>query len=622
MSVLEPAALAFAALLIPLVLLYVLRLRRREQTVSSTLLWRMGVLDREANALWQRLRPNILLLLQALTLLFLVFALTRPYTLAPAALTGRVVVLLDTSLSMAATDAAGGGTRFEQARREVFSLIDQRGAGDEMTIIAVDASPRAVVALTRDRATLRAAVEALSPTPTAANWSVALSLASALATANSHLVLVSDGANPGDLRALATPARFIAVGGGDGNLAIASLALRPTVRGFSALTRVINPGSVEATALLSLRAFSEAGPGALLDAREVRVPAGGSAQWTVNGIDPAVGVVRATIDGVTPASANSLAADDSALALASPATPRRALLLTRGNRFLEQALAVLPNVQTTRALSVPVDGPAFDLIIVDAMPATLPPRSRALILAPVADTAAFTVGGTFSSTKFVSAAQHPTLTDVDWRAVNALDARALAPALWLRPLVEGQGGPLLLAGEPPPGDAGEQAFERLAVLAFDVRRSDFPLQIAFPVWMANTVGWLAPPRAFDLPESLRPGEVAALPVGTVVKDPAGATHRVDARGFAETTLPGLYGYRSGETVGQFVVNVRDPAEADLRPDSTLATTLPAESAQTAAGNPLAQREIWPWLAALALVALMVEWWIYQRGLGGPRRERP
>ena len=64
MNILNPIALLFALLAIPIVLLYILRLQRREQKVSSTLLWRQVVLDREANTLWQKLRRNLLLILQ------------------------------------------------------------------------------------------------------------------------------------------------------------------------------------------------------------------------------------------------------------------------------------------------------------------------------------------------------------------------------------------------------------------------------------------------------------------------------------------------------------------------------------------------------------------------------
>ena len=64
MNILNPVALLAGLLAIPIILLYLLRLQRREQSVSSTMLWQQVILDREANTLWQKLRRNLLLLLQ------------------------------------------------------------------------------------------------------------------------------------------------------------------------------------------------------------------------------------------------------------------------------------------------------------------------------------------------------------------------------------------------------------------------------------------------------------------------------------------------------------------------------------------------------------------------------
>jgi len=106
MSFLTPAAFALMALTPVIVAMYLLRLRRTEQIVSSVYLWQRMVRDLEANAPWQRLRRNLLLILQLLFLIFLILALARPFTWAKGASGQALILILDISASMAATDVA------------------------------------------------------------------------------------------------------------------------------------------------------------------------------------------------------------------------------------------------------------------------------------------------------------------------------------------------------------------------------------------------------------------------------------------------------------------------------------------------------------------------------------
>src|ERR671927_198019 len=72
-------AVAAAALAIPaLLILYFLKLRRREVPISSTFLWKKAIQDLQVNSPFQRLRRNLLLLLQLLLLILLCLALMRP----------------------------------------------------------------------------------------------------------------------------------------------------------------------------------------------------------------------------------------------------------------------------------------------------------------------------------------------------------------------------------------------------------------------------------------------------------------------------------------------------------------------------------------------------------------
>jgi hypothetical protein len=71
---LAPAFLGFLALIPVIVLLYLLKLRRTEIVIPSTYLWIKSLQDLTANAPFQRLRKNLLLLLQIIAVLLLAIA--------------------------------------------------------------------------------------------------------------------------------------------------------------------------------------------------------------------------------------------------------------------------------------------------------------------------------------------------------------------------------------------------------------------------------------------------------------------------------------------------------------------------------------------------------------------
>src|SRR6202167_3127305 len=106
-----PAALAAAIAVPALLILYFLKLRRREVPVPSTLLWRRAVQDLQVNSPFQRLRKNLLLLLQMLLLAALLLALARPILNYSPGAGPRTIILIDRSASMSADDMPGGKPR-------------------------------------------------------------------------------------------------------------------------------------------------------------------------------------------------------------------------------------------------------------------------------------------------------------------------------------------------------------------------------------------------------------------------------------------------------------------------------------------------------------------------------
>jgi hypothetical protein len=622
LSFLTPLFLLLGLLAVPIILLYMLRLRRREVMVSSTMLWQKLLRDREANAPWQRLRRNLLLFLQLLILALLVLALARPFLPTPSVINSSVVVLLDGSASMQAADVEPN--RFAAAQEEVHRLISELGGNNQMTLIQVGQTPTVIAPPTGDKTALRQAVNEAIPENGTADWQAAFALASGAAQGfqNAKILIVSDGGLPANLPPLPAEAIYVPVGASGENLAITALATRETEAGIQLFASVANQGMVDREALLSLTL-----DGTLYDSRRLTIPGQSTANTTWE-LPAATAVIQAQLSNHE---GDNLLLDDTAWAVHEGGVSNRALLVTEGNLFLEQVYSVLPGVEAFKAapdsdLLAPGENgeAAFDLYVFDGVSLPNPlPTADLLIINPPENTDGdlFTVNGIFSDTVAIRLADTPLLQFVDWRKVNIRAAKEVV-APWAQTLVQAEGGPLL--------QIGERNGQRIALLNFDLRDSDLPLQIAFPILMANLTGWLSPGRAFDAPTGLQPGDpVSIAPAAsstavTVIKPDGSSWTAEVGEGeiiFAETQQLGLYQVllrdNAGErAAGSFAVNLFNPIESAIAPAETV------QVGQTAV-NPedegdVGQRELWPWLLAIAFVVLLVEWWVHFRGAQLPK----
>ena len=131
------AAIAAAVAIPALLILYFLKLRRREMPIPSTLLWKKAIQDLQVNAPFQRLRRNLLLFLQMALLMLLILALSRPVTFFTPGAGKNTVIIIDRSASMNASDV-NGKPRLDEAKRRAKDLVETLGRGDAATVIAFD----------------------------------------------------------------------------------------------------------------------------------------------------------------------------------------------------------------------------------------------------------------------------------------------------------------------------------------------------------------------------------------------------------------------------------------------------------------------------------------------------
>ncbi|HMO24985.1 MAG TPA: VWA domain-containing protein, partial [Tepidisphaeraceae bacterium] len=199
---LTAAAIAAGIVVPALLALYFLKLRRQEMSVASTFLWKKTIQDLQVNAPFQRLRRNLLLLLQLLLLALLLIALARPISSSKPVAGARTVILIDRSASMNATDGGDGRSRLDEAKRRATALVGTMSRDARAMVIAFDNTARIVQPFTSDTASLRSAIDSITPSDRPTSLKLAYQLADAQmqfdpdqmrASDNVDLFVYSDG---------------------------------------------------------------------------------------------------------------------------------------------------------------------------------------------------------------------------------------------------------------------------------------------------------------------------------------------------------------------------------------------------------------------------------------------
>src|SRR5437868_9744233 len=162
MSFANPTALLWALLAVPVVVFYVLKIRLKRVPVSTVIFWRQLFDEKRPRSLWQRLRHLVSLLVQMALLGLMVAALAEPFFSWEVLSARRVVLVLDNSASMNATDIEP--TRLAKAKDEARQVIDGLRFRDEIAIVTAGTQPRVACGLTGHQHTPR---DALAPVASA-----------------------------------------------------------------------------------------------------------------------------------------------------------------------------------------------------------------------------------------------------------------------------------------------------------------------------------------------------------------------------------------------------------------------------------------------------------------------
>ncbi len=660
-----------AAIAIPaLLLLYFLKLKRRDLEVSTTLLWKKAIQDLQANAPFQKLRKNILLFLQLLALAAVLLAIAQPELQTGASAGAQSVIVIDRSASMSTRDVESAEgvliSRLDRAKEEAIEFVENLrepgllspNARDEAMVIAFDTTGVVTQAFTSDKARLRAAIKSIEPSDAPSRLDEAMRLAGAYAmptfeenrglvnTQTAPIHLWSDGKLP-DAGSVAinpeTSLLYRAVGAPDtANTAITAFRAE---RAFAEPEQASIFVGVQSTSAEQRDVDVELAINGLVTAiRTVRLPSidlDANISATTSGVifklaRPEGAVVRARL-----LATDALQADDSAWLLLPPARQLRVLyvaprpgLLLDGLRA--QDLSEIRSVTPTQyqQMSRAGDDAGYDVIVLDrwAPDETLPP-GRYFIAGAAPNLPGVELSGTApdedESVNIIIdwMRDHPAMRSVSLE--NLFIAKQLTLKLneTVSVLAETQAGPVIAETT--------GAGVRTMMLAFDVADSNWLFDHNYVLFVGMALRHLAGTGGSLESSTAQPGAAVTTRLPSDASDieltePDGSTLALTAAPDGRVTFGplrtgGLYRLRwsgspgandvvvNGKPQRVIAANLLDAAESQVGAIETL--ELASRTVETASADEtrgLSTRTLWPWLIMIAIGFVMLEWFIYNR----------
>ncbi|MEQ8316466.1 MAG: VWA domain-containing protein [Phycisphaerales bacterium] len=566
MTWLTPAIAGIAAAIaVPsLLLLYFLKLRRQDVEISSTLLWKKAVQDLQANAPFQRLRKNILLLLQLLALAAVLIALGQPQVEGERAATGRHAIVIDRGVSMRAVDGVDENgnavSRLDEAKRRALELVETlREPGvfgmteaDQAMVVAFDGTAEMLQPFTTDKRLLREAIESIEPSDAPSRLDEPLRLVRAQAPLQAPpaeaegeaaeplpgsvgtIHVFSDGRSEGgeavDLHA-GDEVSFISLGQTEtGNVGITALDARRQLRqpedvsvivGLQSTMReqasvavelLIDGNSVAARRLALPPATIEQRTSDAGEAIELVTPTTSGVEFQVR--RPGSAVIEARIlDASTGEAPDAFDRDDRAWVVLPGAKRLRLALATYGSLVLSEALSSLPvervEVFTPEAFES-IDDPfsRFDVVVLDGWLPDAPEGSE-LGLPPGSWLVFDAVPSGPSS--LIDRGEGPPSEIVDWRRDHptlrglALSAVRLSTSRVVETSEDGSATVIASAGVGPAIVGLSSARTRAVVVPWDIDESNWWLEPSFIVFLGQSVRHVTDGGPGDAQRASRPG---------------------------------------------------------------------------------------------------------------------
>lgn len=471
----------FLILLVPIIILmYILKQKAKEQDVPSLFLWSEMVKNDRANTPWEKLKKDILMILQIITLLVLIFALMSPFVFSKFAARGKVCVIIDTSASMS-FNYDENQTRIEKAKEEAINYIKNLRSGTQISVITSDRSSLLLAANYQDKSDVIEIIKNINASAYAGDASAGIEMAKSLDADSSELeciILTDTSIDVDQMEATVV----------DVYSEVENVGIEYVSHGYNSnneltvLVKVKNYGTSESKRDVSLYQGDK-----LVDFKEVTIAAGESEVVYFENVNIDAEAFFAQLSQKDGCDSDNICYD-----VLKEEKESRVLLMTKANVYLESALNLIPNISVTKSEDIDsFDSFAnqnYDLYIFDSMlPANMPNQGNVIIFGMDCDEIA-RIDGVYQNV-YIYGEETDTTQYLDALTFGAAGTYSYKTPEYATPFLvytetDENGNEVAVHDI---AFVGSKEGRTYAMIGFDLHDSTLPLQMEFPVLMYNLI---------------------------------------------------------------------------------------------------------------------------------------
>ena len=467
-----------------LIIVYIIKSKYTEITVSSTYIWRLSEKFLKRRNPLNKLTGIISLILQLLMVAVISLAIAHPIIILPGS-ANEYCFVLDGSASMRMTDE-NGNTRFEIAKDEIEKVIDSASEGSVYSLIYVGDGTRTVYERNENKETAKLLLDELEPSYSSPEYFDAIGKAQMIFDENSSaLVYVVTDKQYKSIN----NATLISVGGSCENYAVSDVSYA-LLSGALTVNGTVSSYTGDAALDLELYVDEADTPYAT---QTVNVTGGSSASFTMSCNVKSFSSIKVKITN-----SDALALDNELVVFnAESEKSYKTILVSDRPFFMESVLSSVTNTDVTVMSTEEYDGQTgYGLYIFDSYELKELPSDGAVWFinpknsVPKAD---FSFQGevsleyaqTLDITKSSSALARSLTESINGKEIYVMGYAKCSPGRSFTTLLSYKGSPVLFAGTNAYGN-------RQVVFGFDIHNSNLPLMLDFISFTKNFVKYSFP----------------------------------------------------------------------------------------------------------------------------------